>query len=52
MKYVYLTKNHFGWIFPSLIIWGTSAASHGPKAIAKAWAIPNFGEFFAHKGAK
>ena len=33
-------------------MYGTSAASQGPKEIANAWAIPNFGEFFAHNGAK
>lgn len=38
--------------FPSLTIFGTSAASHGPKAIAKACAIPNFGVFLAQRGAK
>lgn len=45
-------KNHLGTSFPSLIILGTSAASHGPRAIAKAWAIPSLGEFLAHNGAK
>lgn len=45
-------KNHLGCSFPSFIKLGTSAANQGPKAIAKAWAIPNLGEFFAHKGAK
>lgn len=37
---------------PSLTILGTYAANQGPKAIAKAWAIPNLGECLAHSGAK
>lgn len=31
---------------------GTYAASQGPKAIAKACAIPSFGECLAQRGAK
>lgn len=44
--------NHFGINFPSLTIFGTYAANQGPKAIAKACAIPNLGEFFDQRGAK
>jgi len=43
---------HLGWSLPYLIMLGTSAASQGPKEIAKAWAIPNLGVFFAQSGAK
>jgi hypothetical protein len=31
-----LHTNHFGMSFPSFTMFGTSAASQGPKAIAKA----------------
>ena len=44
--------NHFAKSFPYLIMSGTSAANQGPKAIAKAWAIPNLGVCLAHKGEK
>lgn len=44
--------HHFGTNLPSFTIFGTSAASQGPKAIAKAWAIPSLGECLAQRGAK
>lgn len=47
-----ILSHHFGCSLPYLIMSGTSAANHGPKAIANAWAIPNLGVFLAHKGAK
>ena len=42
---------------PALMIpWSTntgiSAASQGPRAVAKEWAIPSFGEYFCQRGAK
>ena len=43
---------HFGTNLPSFTKFGTSAANHGPKAIARAWAIPSLGVCLAHRGAK
>lgn len=37
---------------PSLIMLGTSAASQGPSAMARACAMPNLGECLAQRGAK
>lgn len=52
MAYFYAHNYHFGISLPSLTMLGTYAAIQGPRAIAKACAIPNFGECLAHKGAK
>lgn len=44
--------HHLGCSLPYLIILGTSAASQGPRDMARAWAMPSLGVFLAHSGAK
>jgi len=43
---------HLDFMIPYSLRIGISTASHGPRAIARACEIPNFGVFFYHRGAK